>query len=45
MAQTLKVPHPYFHCEDDQLAWLILRFDAMSNRQRSELLKQLGSDI
>jgi hypothetical protein len=45
VAQTLKVPHPYFHCEDDQLAWLILRFDAMSNRQRSELLKQLGSDV
>jgi transcriptional regulator with XRE-family HTH domain len=41
IAKVLKVPVPYFYCEDDRLAQLILAYDKLSTKAKNQLLAQL----
>ena len=41
LAKVLKVPVPYFYCEDDRLARLILVYDKLSVKAKNQLLAQL----
>ncbi len=41
LAKVLKVPVPYFYCEDDRLARLILAYDKLSAKAKNQLLAQL----
>jgi transcriptional regulator with XRE-family HTH domain len=41
IAKVLKVPVPYFYCEDDRLAQLILAYDKLSAKAKNQLLAQL----
>lgn len=41
LAKVLKKPVPYFYCEDDRLARLILAYDKLSAKARNQLLAQL----
>lgn len=41
LAKVLKVPVPYFCCEDDRLARLILAYDKLSAKAKNQLLAQL----
>jgi transcriptional regulator with XRE-family HTH domain len=41
LAHVLRIPVPYFYCEDPDLASLILRFSELSKAQRRKLLKVL----
>jgi transcriptional regulator with XRE-family HTH domain len=38
IAAALHIPVPYFYCEDDQLADLILKFGALDEEQKKRLL-------
>lgn len=44
LAKVLKVPVPYFYCEDDRLARLILAYDKLSVKAKNQLLTQLESE-
>ena len=44
LAKVLKVPVPYFYCEEDRLARLILAYDKLSARAKNQLLTQLESE-
>jgi transcriptional regulator with XRE-family HTH domain len=41
LAKVLKKPVPYFYCEDDRLAQLILAYDKLSAKAKNQLLAQL----
>ena len=41
LANVLKIPVPYFYCEDPELAEVIVRFSEMSKAHRRRLLKLL----
>ena len=41
LAKVLKVPVPYFYCEDDRLARLVLAYDKLSAKAKNQLLAQL----
>jgi transcriptional regulator with XRE-family HTH domain len=43
LGKVLKVPVPYFYCEDDRLARLILAYGALSSKAQNQLLSQLES--
>jgi transcriptional regulator with XRE-family HTH domain len=38
IAAVLETPVPYFYCEDDQLADLILKFGSLDEAQKGQLL-------
>jgi transcriptional regulator with XRE-family HTH domain len=38
IAAVVKTPVPYFYCEDDQLADLILKFGSLDEAQKGRLL-------
>jgi transcriptional regulator with XRE-family HTH domain len=38
LAAVMRVPTPYFYCEDDELAGLILKFSALGKAQKRRLL-------
>jgi transcriptional regulator with XRE-family HTH domain len=38
MGDVVGIPAPYFYCEDDQLAHLILKFGTLDEAQKSQLL-------
>jgi transcriptional regulator with XRE-family HTH domain len=38
LAAVVKTPAPYFYCEDDQLADLILKFGSLDEAQKERLL-------
>ncbi len=42
LAAALKVPLPYFYCQDPQLAVLILKFGTLGSEQRSRLLSLMA---
>ncbi len=42
LAKVLKKPVPYFYCEDERLARLILAYDKLSAKAKNQLLAQLG---
>ena len=42
VAQALNVPVPYFYCEDDELAAVILKFSELGVEDKKRLLVQLG---
>jgi len=39
IAAVVKTPVPYFYCEDDRLAELILKFGSLDEAQRNRLLE------
>lgn len=41
LAKVLKVPVPYFYCEDDRLARLIIVYGKLPAKTRNQLLAQL----
>jgi transcriptional regulator with XRE-family HTH domain len=41
LAAVMRVPTPYFYCEDDELAGLILKFSALGKAQKRRLLGSL----
>lgn len=41
LAKVLKVPVPYFYCEDDRLAQLILAYSKLPAKTKNQLLTQL----
>jgi len=43
LGEVLKVPAPYFYCEDDRLARLILAYAQLSTREQNQLRSQLES--
>lgn len=43
LAKVLKKPIPYFYCEDDRLARLILAYDKLPAKTRNQLLIQIES--
>jgi hypothetical protein len=38
LAVVVQVPVPYFYCEDDELADLILKFGTLNEAQKKRLL-------
>lgn len=42
VAKALKVPVPYFYCEDDELAAVILKFSELGAEDKKRVLVQLG---
>jgi transcriptional regulator with XRE-family HTH domain len=38
IGEALRIPAPYFYCEDDELADLILKFSALGVAQRKRLI-------
>ena len=42
IAKALKVPVPYFYCEDNELAAVILRFSELGADDKKRVLVQLG---
>ena len=38
LAAVMRVPAPYFYCEDEELAGLILKFSALGKAQKRRLL-------
>ncbi len=38
LAAVMRVPTPYFYCEDDELAGFILKFSALGKAQKKRLL-------
>ena len=42
LAAVLKVPTPYFYCEDDRLARLILAYGKLTTKERDRLIEKLG---
>jgi transcriptional regulator with XRE-family HTH domain len=38
LARVMHVPAPYFYCEDEELAEVILKFSALGKAQRKRLL-------
>lgn len=42
VAKALNVPVPYFYCEDDELAAVILKFSELGAEEKKRLLVQLG---
>ncbi len=42
LAAVLKVPVPYFYCQDAELAAVIVRFSALGKAQRKKLLSLVG---
>lgn len=42
VAEALNVPVPYFYCEDDELAAVILKFSELGAEDKKRLLAQLG---
>jgi transcriptional regulator with XRE-family HTH domain len=42
ISQALHVPMAYLYCEDDLLAEIILKVNALSRDERKQLLKGLG---
>jgi len=43
LGEVLNVPAPYFYCEDDRLAQLILAYAQLSMKEQNQLLSQLES--
>jgi hypothetical protein len=41
LAAVMRVPAPYFYCEDPELADLILKFSALGRAQKRRLLGSL----
>ena len=41
LAAVMRVPTPYFYCEDDELAGFILKFAALGKAQKRRLLGSL----
>ena len=41
LAKVLKKPVPYFYCEDERLARLVLAYDKLSAKAKTQLLAQL----
>jgi transcriptional regulator with XRE-family HTH domain len=41
LAIALNVPMPYFFCDDDQLAELLVHYTDLSNTQKNQLLEYL----
>jgi transcriptional regulator with XRE-family HTH domain len=42
LANVMRVPAPYFYCEDEELAGLILKFSVLGKAQKRRLLGLLG---
>jgi len=42
LADVLRVPVPYFYCQDTELADVIVKFAALSKAQRRRLLGLIG---
>lgn len=45
LARALGVPLAYIYAEDDQLAWMIRRFDRLTARQQTTVLKLLDKEL
>src|ERR1700683_1663294 len=43
LADVMRVPAPYFYCEDEELAGLILKFSSLGKAQKRRLLGSLGA--
>ena len=41
LAAVMRVPAPYFYCEDEELARVILKFSALGKAQKRRLLGSL----
>ncbi len=41
LASVLKTPTPYFYCEDNRLAQVILAYGRLSAKERSKLVEKL----
>jgi len=42
LAAVMKVPAPYFYCQDAELAEVIVKFSALGKAQRKRLLTSMG---
>jgi transcriptional regulator with XRE-family HTH domain len=42
LAAVLKVPVPYFYCQDGEMAELIIRYSALGKTQRKRVLAMLS---
>jgi transcriptional regulator with XRE-family HTH domain len=42
LAAVMKVPAPYFYCQDAELAEVIVKFSALGKAQRKRLLSSMG---
>jgi transcriptional regulator with XRE-family HTH domain len=42
LANVMRVPAPYFYCEDEELAGFILKFSTLGKAQKRRLLGLLG---
>lgn len=43
LSQVLNVPVPYFYCEDDLLARLLLAYGKLSTKEKNKLIAELES--
>lgn len=41
LAAVMRVPAPYFYCEDEELAGFILKFSALGKAQKKRLLSSM----